>query len=191
MFYKNIQDSKFYKEVEGNVRLQWLLVAILAILLLSFSKNVNDGVNYKEEQLFDDLALLGKLTAISQAPLDENESQRVSALVEQELGKLPKATSMSIAEATALAFSEKSIGKSVNNLRVDIIGAQSVALGNKRFWQIRIKIEGRLPPRNLIDFMTEFDGENVGQRLITLQYRPGASNVLSAVFDLLYLEDEQ
>lgn len=191
MFYKNIQNSNLYKEVQGNIRLQWLLVAILAILLLSFSKNVSDGVNNKEQQLLDDLGLLGKLSAISQAPLDENESQRVSTLVGQQLDKLPNATSMSIAEATALAFSEKNVGKTVDNLRVDIIGAQSIVLGNTRFWQVRIKIEGRLAPLKLIDFMSEFDGEQIGQRLITLQYRPGASNVLSAVFDLLYLEEGQ
>lgn len=191
MFYKNIQQSKLYKEVEGNYRLQWLLVAILAILLLSLSKSVNDGVNNKEQQLFDDLALLAKLIAISEAPLDDNESERVSTLLEQELENLPKASSRSIAEATALAFSEKSIGKSVDHLRVDIIGAESVVLGEKRFWQTRIKIEGRLAPLKLMDFVNEFDGKNKGQRLVTLQYRPGASNVISAVFDLLYLEEEQ
>lgn len=180
----------FLNEVRENSRLQWLLVLVLFIVVLSLSDVMLGTIDAQASDVKSQARLLSKLNNAIENPIDENASKEISKALAERKETIPVSVSRSIAEAGALSSAEQKISVLLNNGRVDIVGTKTLTFANEAFWEVRIKIEGRMPPLKFIELLELFDGAEPHRRLVSMQYRPKAANVVTIVYDVMLKQVE-
>lgn len=186
-----LTQSKLSQEVKGNLRLQWLLVAVLCILVLSLSRFLLDSMVPKLDEAQRQAVLLSRLTNTINNPVSQDAYEELQKKLETTIQLFPVSVSQSVAEAGALSSAEQNVVTLFKNGRVDIVGSQDVPMGQRRFWEVRLKVEGRMDSLNFIPLLEYFDGDAPNRRLISIQYRPKAADVVTIVYDVLYLQGDK
>lgn len=183
---EKIVNSRLFDEIRANVRLQWLLVVVLGILLVSLSKTLNDAVESESNQVSQQHLMVEKLTLAANKSVDAELLGSLEQQVESKLSDIPSSASMNVAEAEALKLGENTIAKDIYSSRVTMVGSEPVTIGGNEFWQVRIQVNGRLPQKSFISFLSHFDGSNIYVRLNSLEYFPQSGDRVTAVVDYLY-----
>ena len=186
-----LTQSKLSQEIKGNLRLQWLLVAVLCILVLSLSRFLLDSTAPKLDEATRQALLLSRLTNTINNPVSDDAYKELQKKLEATIQRFPVSASQSVAEAGALSSAEEDIATLFKDGRVDIVGSQVIPMGQRRFWEVRLKVEGRMDSLKLIQLLEYFDGDSPNRRLISMQYRPKAADVVTIVYDVLYLQGDK
>ncbi|MBN7820433.1 hypothetical protein [Bowmanella yangjiangensis] len=186
----NLDSNKLTNELKRTPRLQWLLLLVVWILILSAGKALIDQIGNQKEDLNTQQRLLARLTESANSPFNEellSNSQQHLAQLNKEI---PTAVSGSVAEAKALADAEDLIGKKLIRKRLNLIGAETIEAEKQHYWSVRIDISGQLSDQDFVDVLSLFDASVGHRRIASFQYSPKASNTLNMVIDLLYRYQE-
>ncbi|MBD1389808.1 hypothetical protein IC617_10250 [Neiella sp. HB171785] len=189
MLVDRIKQSNAYIEFAANIRLQWLSLAVLAILLISAIKAAGDATAAQSAEVATQLKLVSRLEATSQNEIDEETISALQSHHEDWLKVLPSASSSSTAEAQALTRADANIKPFLARARLNLIGSEPLTFGAVSLWQVRINVTGQLPNERVIDFMKFIDRTHKDARLVSLQYSPKASNSINLVVDIIYRKE--
>ena len=182
-----LKNSSAFTEFKTNKRLQWLLFAILCILLISLLKNMADSNAEAMSGLQTQQNLVSKLHKSSKQSISAEFIEQISKQASILISDAPNATSMSVAEALALSAAEKLNKDLFNRGRTKLIGTEEITIGQHTFYQVRIELAGNLKSAKLTDFLSNFDGSKAYQRVNTFRMRFARTNSTTAVVDYLYL----
>ncbi|GGW92442.1 hypothetical protein [Alteromonas halophila] len=189
MNVESIKQQRWFAELQENKRLQWLLLLVACIVLLSLAKAISDSVTVRQDEVAQQKQMVEKLLTAQARPLDESvvtdKADAVRALKEKAL----TAGSASVAEAQALKRIDALTAQYIDGPRATLINTEAMQYGSENFWQIRIEVRGKLDEKQLIGLLDAFDGSEQFQRLTSFQYRPKASSVITLVVDYLYLTE--
>jgi hypothetical protein len=180
--------SSFYLELKSNNRLQWLMLSVLVILLFDISDTLLSSLEQKQTNVVQQLAYLTKLKSIENTPYDEEQAEQLNQKLQTDLRGIETASSISIAEASALDLVEKRLSKPMKRMRLNLIGSEPVEAGNQGLWNVRIDVAGQVEEQSLISVLKLLDRSNTSWRVASLQYSPKASGSISFVLDILYKE---
>ena len=186
MMLSSLQQQEWFAELKQNKRLQWMLLLVFVILLLSLSKTFSDFVNDEKTAIEPQRQLIKKLLQADARPLEELDIESVTSQAQSLLTQVPVATSKSVAEAQALTQVEALSSDYVQNGRATLVNTVDLNFGQQGFWQVRIEVRGKLDERELIGFLEQFSGQFMHQRIASMQYRPKASNTFTVVLDYLF-----
>ncbi|WP_416305722.1 hypothetical protein [Neptunicella sp. SCSIO 80796] len=187
--FSRIKSSQAYAEFESNIRLQWMLVAIIIILAASFAKYLADGLNAERNEVKQQINLLARLQNAATLPLDEVKLTETNQNLQIALKNIPTVSSSSTAEAKALTDIEKMVGSLIKRKRINLLGSEQLQIGQVPFWSVRVDIAGQLNTTDFIEFLSYFDQDAKSRRIASLQYSPKTSNSLNLVVDMLYQRD--
>ena len=179
--------SSLYSEYQGNPRLQWMIVVVLAIILLSLSKSLLDPLDQTRSDALQQIQLLERLKTVEASDIDESKTDTLLKAYEDITSQIPSATSSSTAEARALSDIENTIGRLIKRKRLNLVGAQDVTFMQQRAWSIRIDVAGQIEANQLPDLLRQFDSSNLNRRIASLQYSPKASGNINMVVDVLFI----
>lgn len=180
--------SSFYLELKSNNRLQWLMLSVLVILLFNISDTMLNSLKQKKTNVVQQSAYLTKLKSIENTPYDEEQAEQLNQKLQTDLRGIETASSISIAEASALDLVEKRLSKPMKRIRLNLIGSEPVEAGNQRLWNVRIDVAGQVEEQSLISVFDLIDRSNTSWRVASLQYSPKASGSINFVLDILYKE---
>ncbi|MBC3764943.1 hypothetical protein [Neptunicella marina] len=183
---QTILNSPVMQEFKRNLRLQWLLLLVIAILGLSATKALFDKVETSKQTVSQQLTLLSRLKLAASVPLENTKIEVVDKLLMTHLERIPAVASSSIAEAKALEDVEKKIGILLKRKRINLLGSDLIELPSTNLWSVRLEIAGQLTPEDFIKFIEHFDINSENMRISSLQYSPKTSNSISIVIDILY-----
>ena len=186
MMLSSLQQQEWFTELKQNKRLQWMLLLVFVILLLSLSKTFSDFVYEEKAAIEPQRQLIKKLLQADARPLEELDIESKTNQAQSLLKGVPLATSKSVAEAQALTRVETLISDYVQSGRATLVNTTDLSFGQQDFWQVRIEVRGKLEEKKLIGFLEQFSGQFVHQRVASLQYRPKASNTFTVVVDYLF-----
>lgn len=184
--FEQLYHSKFASELRANVRLQWMLLTVCAILLVSLSKTLFDVVIENEKEVSQKHLMVEKLIVAASKEIDIELLDEMEEKATLLLDSIPISASMNVAEAEVLKRGESTIAKNIVSSRVEMVGSEVVNIGGEEFWQVRIQVVGRLPQKSFIDFLSHFDGSQIFVRLNSLEYFPQSGDRVVAVVDYLY-----
>lgn len=187
---QKIYQSQLFIEYKQNKRLQWMVVAIVAILALSLFKQFSDNRQQQRTQTQDQLELLARLEQTAQSNIDANIVESINMAFSGWIDSLPKAVSSSVAEAQALTEIDQNLGKLFKRKRLNLLGSEQLDDSNHVFWQVRVEIAGQLSELDLIELLQYFDNTHKHARITSFVYSPKTSNSISLVVDLIYIRAE-
>ena len=185
-----IVHTRFYQEYAENLRLQWLVLAVVAIVTLSFAKKVYDTLDVQRQDVQTEVSLLAKLTGSSQREFDASLTEAINDRFRTSLQDIPGAASSSTAEAAALQEIDTLLGNTIQRKRVNLIGSQQLVFGNTTLWEVRLEVVGQLRGRDFIPVLSHFDNSALQRRVVTVQYSPNGSNGINLVVDLLFRQED-
>jgi preprotein translocase subunit SecD len=185
-----IIESEHFASVRGNVRLQWMLVAILVLLCVYIGKISVDGLQEDQQALSQQAQLYARLLATFEADINEEELQRWQDVYNTTLSAIPVATSASIAEASALAQLENTLSPLLNRARLNLLGAEESVVAGKTFYKVRVELSGQLNTDRLTELLQSFANNRNHFFLQTMNYSPRASNTVSFVIDVLFVNKQ-
>ena len=188
---QKIKNTPLIEEFRQNTRLQWLLLLVFIILMLSVTKRFSDFVNEAEAERETQFSLFQRVLAAANQPLDENSVEKAEALYQNAFANLPTAVSDSVAQAQALKRMEQITTNRISRSRVSLVSSDRISFGRKSGWQIRLNVAGQMPEKALINFLSETSGNHADTRLLSLQYNPKVSNTISFVVDFVYVEEQR
>ncbi|GLR70878.1 hypothetical protein GCM10007852_17860 [Agaribacter marinus] len=180
--------NKLIEEVSNQPRLQWLLLVVVIILLISVTKSYFDLVYNERENTQSEVRIHEKLLDVQSTDFSESTLTNNKELAYSLLNKLPSASSNSTAEASALATLEADLQGIIERSRFNLLGSEEIIVANEKLWSIRIEVNGRLPPKQLIKFFTLFETEKSNKRIASIQYSPTTANTAVIAVDFLYRE---
>ena len=183
---EQFKQSASYQSLSENRRLQWMLVAIVAILCLSVAKSAVDSTSEPMGETRNQLALLAKLKASENQTIDPLQQSEIQQQLDEVLNLIPQATSISTAEAKTLADIESIIGQNLNNQRLNLLGTEEISAGNEIFWSVRVDVAGRVKEKELLSVLEHFDGDVSNGRLASFRFSPKTSDSINMVVDMLY-----
>jgi hypothetical protein len=189
-FLQKFYKSQLFIEYESNLRLQWMLVAIIAILALSLSKQVIDILQQERSQTQNQLVLLARLQQTAQKNIDYSIVESIKNAYASWVDALPKAASSSVAEAQALIEIDQQLGTLLKRKRLNLLGSEQLSGTTQVFWQVRIELAGQMTEQDLIGLLQYFDDHAKHARLTSFQYSPKTSNTINLVVDVLYIRAE-
>jgi hypothetical protein len=189
-FLRKFYKSQLFIEYESNLRLQWMLVAIIAILALSLSKQVIDILQQERSQTQNQLVLLARLQQTAQKNIDYSIVESIKNAYASWVDALPKAASSSVAEAQALIEIDQQLGTLLKRKRLNLLGSEQLSGTTQVFWQVRIELAGQMTEQDLIGLLQYFDDHAKHARLTSFQYSPKTSNTINLVVDVLYIRAE-
>jgi hypothetical protein len=184
-----LKSSPAFLELENNKRLQWMLILIASILMLSLTKSYYDFVEQEKEERGKQAALFQRMQSAANQPLNERITAEVKALYNETFSKLPVAASDSVAQAKALTLMENIIANKIERPRVNVVLSEPLSFGEKNGWQVRLNVSGQMPEKRLIGLLSNISGDKPAIRLLSMQYNPKLSNTLTLVADFLYIEE--
>ena len=187
---QKLYQNKFFIEYQNNKRLQWMLVLIVAILVLSLMKKFTDGMQQQRSETLSQITLLEKLSQTAQNNTPVTIIESISIAYKYWNNSIPTAISGSIAEAKALTEIEQKLGMMITRKRVNLIGSEQLSDSKQVFWQVRVEIAGQMAELDLIKLLQHFDNNAQHARIASFQYAPKVSNSLNLVVDLLYRRTE-
>lgn len=182
-----LASSQLYTEYQSNKRIQWMMVCIVIILVISLVKQFSDNINQQRSETLTQINLLARLSATANNTIDENIVSSLEASYVKLLSTLPKATSASTAEAQALTEIEKNLGVLITRKRLNLLGSEQLGQDPQTFWTVRIEVSGQLSENKLIDLLQYFDSQVQHRRIASFQYSPKISNTINLVIDLMYM----
>lgn len=191
MMISDLRQQAWFAELEQNKRLQWMLLLVMVIVLLSLGKAFSDFVSEEQNAVEPQRQLLIKLLEADARPIEDLDINDKEAAATALLEKVPVASSKSVAEAQALTQVESLISTYVTNGRATLVNTTELTFGQRGFWQVRIEVRGRLDEKKLIGLLRQFDGSQIHQRAPSMQYRPKASNTFTVVVDYLFQKEAQ
>lgn len=185
---QNILKNKAVVEIREQARIQWLLLIVLILILISISKIAYDSVLNAKRETNAVVSLHQRLLKVQATEFSEDllsaETKKATAL----LAEIPDASSLSTAEASALAELETLLSNTLERSRFNLLGTDSILVGDQYLWSVRIEINGMLPEENLTPFFDVFSPQAKHRRVSSMQYSPKASNGLIVVADMLFKE---
>lgn len=181
-----LANSQAVQEYRSNKRLQWMVVGIAVILILSVLKALADSRTEQQAELKTQQALIARLQAAADSPVDESQMDSMMSMLDKANKQIPEADSKSIAEAKALAAIEQNVGHLVTRKRLNLVGADEHIAGTQTYWSVRLNLAGQLKGDKLIAFLQHFDSSSTSSRITSLQYAPKTSDTINVVVDLLY-----
>jgi len=189
-FIQSLYQSSLYVEYQNNIRLQWMSVAIAAIITLSSIKYFSDALQIRRTQTQSQVELLSKLEHAAKDNINYEADEEISRAYFNWIEAQPKAPSSSVAEAQALTEVEQKLGKLFKRKRLNLIGSEKLSGINQDVWQIRIEIAGQMAELDLIELLQHFDSQHKYARIASFQYSPKTSNTINLVIDLIYTRAE-
>ncbi len=183
---KSLANSQMMQEYRSNKRLQWMVVGIAAILVVSLLKTLADNRSEQQAELKTQLALVARLQAAADSPVDESQTDTLMSMLDKAKQNIPEADSKSVAEAKALAAIEQSVGHLISRKRLNLVGAEEHTAGTQTYWSVRLNLAGQLKGSKLVEFLQHFDSSSSGSRITSMQYAPKTSDTINVVVDLLY-----
>lgn len=183
------KQTKLAQELNQQPRLQWLILFIFVILLVSVSKSGFDAVALYRENMENEINLYNRLNALKNAEFSSTELDEAAQQSEKLSDAIPIASSQNAAQASALSEIEQELRSLAERERYKLLGSEVITIGGKQFWSIRIEIVGQLKPNNTLALMQAFDPKVLHRRVSSFRYSPKANNSLSLVVDLLYKQD--
>lgn len=186
----NFENTSLLKELKANVRLQWLLLLVMLILIISFLKATIDA----NAELYDELSAqqlaTSRLATALKTPIDENSLESARENMASMLASIPVAASMNIAEAQALSRVTKLREKVYNQGRTSLVGTEVLNFGANQLYQTRIELSGSHNLLNFIEVLKHVDERQSHLRIMTLQLRAGSRNSsLTLVVDFLHKQE--
>ncbi|MGS2719900.1 hypothetical protein [Paraglaciecola aestuariivivens] len=183
---QKLAQSQLVKEYQANKRLQWMVVGIGVILLLSFLKQISVVLSDKQAEIQTQLKHFAKLKSVANQTFDSNLMQSIQAQVDSTLDNFMSVASSSTAEAQGLQDIDNKIGKYVKRKRLNLIGSEQVLAGNQEMWSVRIEIAGQVSEQDFVKILSHFDASQTTTRIASMQYSPKTSDSFSLVTDLIY-----
>lgn len=182
-----LKDLPLFQELKANVRLQWLLLFVLLILLLSGLKTAKDA----NEELYSELnAQQNATTRLINAlntPVDDESLVALRDSMSSMLNEIPVAASMNIAEAQAISQITQLREKAYNDGRTTLVGTEVLNFGARQLYQTRIELSGSHNLLNFIDLLKHVDERKSYLRIMSMQLRAGNRNSsLTLVVDFLH-----
>ena len=183
-----IKDSPSYQELLANIRLQWLILVVFAILLFSLADTLLSSNEELKNDVLQQLSYSAKLEQIENTPYNEQQAEQDNKRLRSYLTKISAASSQSTAEAKALEEIEKVLSNKVQRMRLNLIGSESIEVGDMKVWNIRVDVSGRVREKSVIDLLALFEKNTSKWRVASLQYSPKTSGSISLVLDALFQE---
>ncbi len=178
-----------FEQIRANTRLQWMLLAVLIILLSSGLKAFIDGNSELYNELNSQQNLSDRLQRALNTPINDEALTQSQQNVQQTLSSIPKAPGQSVAEAQALSEMNKIRETLFTEGRANLIGTEQVQYGGSNFYQTRVELSGNHDPKKLISLLDNLDGSKPNMRLMTFQLRAGRRvSSLTLVLDYLHVE---
>ncbi|MBO1254145.1 hypothetical protein J3L16_00440 [Alteromonas sp. 5E99-2] len=185
-----ITSSSSFKELQANVRLQWLILAVFSILLLSLSDTLLSPLAEKKAEVQQQHSYLNRLSNLEETNIDEKNIDKINDSLSKQLKHYSTASSLSNAEARALESVERALRKSIQRIRLNLIGSEAINMGNQTFWNVRIDVSGKIKNQEVISFLNKIDYKKQDWRISSVQYSPKSTGSLSIVIDVLYMESK-
>ena len=190
MTIDKLKQMPMFKELNANVRLQWLLLFVLVILLGSAIKAGVDANTETYSELSAQQNLTTRLKTASDTPFDEQAFTQLQSRIGDMVQSVPSAPAMSIAEAQSLSEVNKLRDKVFSAGRTTLLGTETLIFGAQSFYQTRIELNGNHDLLKLLSLLQQVDGTNLHMRLVTLQIRTGRrNNSLTLVMDYLHRQE--
>lgn len=190
MLMQKFLQSQMFLEYQRNLRLQWMVVVIVAILALSLIKQFADTQQQHRAQTQNQIELLTRLKQSALNTIDVNIVESIRVAYSAWIDSLPSAASSSVAEAQALTAIDQGLGKLLKRKRLNLLGSDQLKDTSQVIWQVRVEIAGQLAQLDLIELLQHFDNTHKHARISSFQYRPKASNSINLVVDLIYIRAE-
>lgn len=187
--YDVIMKSAVVSEFTANRRLQWMVLGIALLLILSASKSAFDWLEESRDEAMRTHAMIEKMVDAASKPVPEPlllETKMRLADIQQ---KIPTVSAQSIAEAEALSAAKRITDVTIARPRRSIVGTESLTFSGVDYWQVRIKIDGGLHELNLMKLLEFFEKTNPHIRLHSMDFQPDAKGVVSLVVDYLYRKE--
>jgi len=181
-----IKRSSAWEEFSANKRLQWMVVGIVFILIISISKSMFDLLDERHNEAMRTHAMLERMIEAASRPVSDSAVLKAEELLENLRSNIPVVASASIAEAEALSAGTKIINTAIARARSRLIGTETLVFGDTTYWQVRIKIDGGLHELNLIKLLEFFEEDYPHIRLYSFDFQPDSKGVVSLVVDYLY-----
>ena len=189
--WTKINQLPIVDEIAQNVRLQWMLVAIAWIIMLSLAKTFSDYTQRLSDERNQQQGLYNRVLAAANQPLDENTVVEAENMFQHAFSTLPSAVSDSVAQAQALKRMDGITKPKISRPRVTLVSSEPVTFGSKNGWQVRINVAGQMPEKALIQLLTDISGDHADVRLLSMQYNPKASDAIAFVVDFLYVAEQR
>lgn len=186
MFVVKLSDA--LGEVKSNNRLQWMILLVLAILLISLAKflldyKANLAATYQQEQ-----RVYERLYLASQTSVPDGVFHSSNEVLDNELSNLRSSPSLSVAEAEAITYAE-TVTKNFSNRNIILVGAKGILQGlDLNLWEVRLELTGKISSSDFPQFLAELSKPESGTRIVTMRYRMGRQNQFYAVVDVLFKE---
>jgi hypothetical protein len=178
-------------EIKHNLRLQWMLVLIAVIILLSLAKSFSDLKQQLGSERDQQHGFYQRILTAANQPLDENTVIEAKNMFQQAFSALPLAVSDSVAQAQALKRMDAIIKQKIRRPRVALVASEPVIFGNTNGWQVRMNVAGQMPEKALIQLLADISGDQANVRLLSMQYNPKASDSVAFVVDFLYMAEQR
>lgn len=184
-----ILESEHFASVRGNLRLQWMLVFVLILLCVYIGKISIDGLEDDQSTLSQQAQLYARLLATLEADINDADLEKWQAAYQASLSALPTAASQSIAEASALAQLENTLSPLLIRARLNLLGAEQSQVNATTFYKVRVELSGQLSTDKLTELLQGFATHREYFLLQTMNYSPRASNSVSFVIDVLFVDE--
>lgn len=181
-----IKKSSAWEEFSANKRLQWMVVGIALILVISISKSMFDLLDERRDEALRTHAMLERMVEAASHPVSESALLQTEESLSNLRANIPTVASASIAEAEALSAGTKIINTAIARARSRLVGTETLVFGDTTYWQVRIKIDGGLHELNFIKLLEFFEKEYPHIRLYSFDFQPDSKGVVSLVVDYLY-----
>jgi hypothetical protein len=189
-FMQSFYRSSFYLEYQKNHRLQWMSVAIAAIITLSILKYFSDTLQQERSETQNQIELLARLEHAAKSDTNNELADNIGRNYLAWIRDLPQAASSSVAEAQALTAVEQQFGKLLERKRLNLVGSEKLIGMQQDIWQVRIEVVGQMAELNLIELLQHFDSQHKYARIASFQYSPKTSHSINLVIDLIYIRAE-
>lgn len=185
-FLDTLKNSQLVTEYKKNKRLQWMILGIAVIIVVSAIKRIADDLSEYKEEAKSQLELLSRLNQSAKENFDMQTFEDIAKQAEQKMLEFSSVASASVAEAQGLEDVDEKIGGLLKRKRLNLIGSDELRFGGRTFWSVRIEISGQLVESDFIQIASFFDNTQLTTRIASMQYSPKTSNSISLVVDLIF-----
>lgn len=185
-FLDTINNSQLLTEYNKNKRLQWMILGIAVIIVISVTKSVTDDLSEYKLDAKNQLELLARLNHSANKNVDMQAFEEIAEQAAQQMQGFAAVASASVAEAQGLKDIDEKIGSLFKRKRLNLLGSDELNFGGRTFWSVRIEISGQLAESDFIQVASFFDNTKLTTRIASMQYSPKTSNSISLVVDLIF-----
>jgi hypothetical protein len=181
-----LKNNQLVTEYNKNKRLQWMILGIAVIIIMSAIKSIADDLSEYRLDAKSQIELLARLNHSAKENVNMQAFEETAKQAEQKMLKFSSVASASVAEAQGLKDIDEKIGGILKRKRLNLIGSEELKFGGRIFWSVRIEISGQLAESDFIQMASFFDNTQLTARIASMQYSPKTSNSISLVVDLIF-----